>query len=61
MTIKKNEDTGPGGKMVTATESDVVRAVKEPERLNHKEAKRAAVFQEARRCILCQEKVQWCL
>lgn len=42
MTIKKNEDTGPGGKMVTTTESDVVRAAREPELLNHEEAKRAA-------------------
>lgn len=42
MTIKRNEDTSPGGKMGTTTERDVVRAAKEPELLNHEETERAA-------------------
>lgn len=42
MTTKRNEVTGPGGKMVTTTECDVGRAVNEPELFNHKETKREA-------------------
>ena len=44
--------------MVAAAECDVVMAATEPELLNHKEMKKETVFQGARRCILCQERLQ---